>query len=334
MTPAERESVDARIRELPLVGVTASNLTGWAAKELKRTSRDGVRIRGVRPGSPADEAKPALRNDDVILSVDDRPTVTFEALEGVVDALTRGKTVRVPALVAFDRAGERLLTVVELGRPGLEDPGLEARKAWVPISVQVLTRELAERLSLSGRTGVRVTRVFGDASGLKVGDVITALDGNPIEASQPSDTDLFATLIRQYKVGSTATLTIVRNGKPMDVSVTLDTSPRLPREMKKYEDPSFEFRVRDIAAADRISSRLPADQSGVLVDAVREGGWAALGHLADGDMLLTIDGEPVADVETVQRKMTLVAAAKPRSVVFKVRRGIRTFFVELETGWR
>ena len=193
------------------------------------------------------------------------------------------------------------------------------------------------RLNLSGRTGVRVTRVFGgtaEASGLKVGDVITALDGKPLEASQPSDADLFATLIRQYKIGSTATLTIVRNGKPMDVTVKLDTSPRLPREMKKYEDPNFEFRVRDIAAADRVSSRLPADQSGVLVDTVREGGWAALGHLADGDMLLTIDGEAVADVEAVQRKMARIAEAKPRSVVFKVRRGIRTFFVELETGWR
>jgi serine protease Do len=337
VTPSERESVDARIRELPLVGVTASNLTGWAAKELKRTSRDGVRVRGVRPGGPADEAKPALREDDVILSVDDRPTVSFEALEGVVETLTRGKDTRVPALVALDRAGERLLTVVELGRPGLEDPGLEARKAWVPISVQVLTRELADRLNLPGRTGARITRVFGgaaEASGLKIGDVITALDGNALEASQPSDADLFATLIRQYKVGSTATLTIVRNGKPMDVAVKLDTSPRLPREMKKYEDPSFEFRVRDIAAADRVSSRLPADQSGVLVDAVREGGWAALGHLADGDMLLTIDGDAVADVEAVQRKMARVAEARPRSVVFKVRRGIRTFFVELETGWR
>jgi hypothetical protein len=32
--------------------------------------------------------------------------------------------------------------------------------------------------------------------------------------------------------------------------------------------------------------------------------------------------------------MTQIAEAKPRSVVFKVRRGIRTFFVELETGWR
>ena len=294
--------------------MTASNLTGWSVKELKRTSRDGVRVRGVRPGGPADEAKPALREDDVILSIDDRPTASFDALEAVVDGLTRGKDARVPALVAFDRAGERLLTVVDLGRPGLEDPGLEARKAWVPVSVQVLTRELAERLNLPGRTGVRVTRVYGPAgaaSGLKVGDVITALDDNPLEASQPSDADLFATLIRQYKIGSTAKLAIVRDGKPMDISVKLDTSPRLPREMKKYEDPNFEFRVRDIAAADRVSARLPADQSGVLVDAVREGGWAALGHLADGDMLLTIDGDAVADVEAVQRKMAQVAQAKP-----------------------
>ena len=49
----------------------------------------------------------------------------------------------------------------------------------------------------------------------------------------------------------------------------------------------------------------------MLVDAVREGGWAALGHLADGDMLLTIDGESVADVEAVQRKMARVAEARP-----------------------
>lgn len=337
VTPTERENVDARIRELPLVGITASNLTGWSAKELRRTSRDGVRVRGVRPGGPADEAKPGLREDDVILSVDDKPIASFEALEGLVDSLTRAKDTRVPALVAFDRSGERLLTVIELGRPGLEDPGLEARKAWVPISVQVLTRELADRLNLPGRTGVRVTRVFGgtaEAAGLKVGDVITTLDGNAIEASQPSDADLFATLIRQYKIGSTVALTIVRNGTPSEVSVKVDASPRLPREMKKYEDPSFEFRVRDMAAADRVSSRLPPDQSGVLVDAVREGGWAALGHLADGDVLLTIDGEAVTDVEAVQRKMARVAEARPRAVVFKVRRGIRTFFVELETGWR
>jgi serine protease Do len=337
VTPVERESVEAKIRELPLLGITASDLTGWSMKELKRTSREGVRVRGVRPGGPADEAKPSLRTDDVIVSIDERQTKAFDALEGTVTSLTRDKAERVPALVTFERGGERLLTVIDLGRPGLEDPGLEARKAWVPVSVQVLTRELAEKLKLGERTGVRVTRVYGgsaEAAGIKVGDVFTALDGNPIEASQPSDADLFATLIRQYKIGATPVLTILRDGKELKLSVKLDPSPRLPREMKKYEDPNFEFRVRDIAAADRVSARLPTDQPGVLVDAVREGGWAALGHLADGDMLLTIDGEPVPDVEAVQKKMASVAEKKPRSVVLKVRRGIRTFFVELETSWR
>ena len=337
VAPVERENVDATIRELPLLGITASNLTSWSAKELRRTSADGVRVRGVRPGGPADDAKPALRNDDVILAVEERATNRFEALEAAVKELASSNEERTAALVAFERAGERLLTVIDIGRAGLEDPGLEARKAWVPVAVQVLTRELAEELKLGDRKGVRVTRVFGgsaQAAGLKVGDIITALDGNSIEASQPTDAELFGALVRQYKIGAQAVLTIVRDGKDMTVPVTLDQSPRLPREMKKYEDPNFEFRVRDIAAADRVSARLPPDQTGVLVDAVREGGWAALGHLADGDMLLAIDDEPMANVEAVQKKMAAVTEGRPRSVVLKVRRGIRTFFIELETGWR
>jgi serine protease Do len=337
VTPAERENVDARVREIPLLGITASNLTSWAAKELKRSGRDGVRVRGVRPGGPADEAKPSLRDDDVIVSVDGKTVGSFEALEKTIENLTRGKDERVPALVAFERASERLLTVIDVGRAGLEDPGLEARKAWVPISVQVLTRELAERLGAVDRTGVRITRVLGgsaQAAGLRVGDILTAVDGNPIEASQPGDTELFATLIRQYKIGAVVQLTLLRDGKESVVPVTLETSPRLPREMKKYEDPNFEFRVRDVAAADRTAARLPADEPGVLVDAVREGGWAALGHLADGDLLLAIDGTPVPDVEAVQKKMTAIAEAKAKTVVLQVRRGIRTFFVELETGWQ
>jgi S1-C subfamily serine protease len=164
--------------------------------------------------------------------------------------------------------------------------------------------------------------------------VITAVDGDAIEASQPSDTDLFATRIRQYKIGATVELSVVRGKTPQKLKVTLATSPRLPREMKKYEDLNFEFRVRDLAAADRLEEGLPADQRGVLVDAVREGGWAALAHLAVGDLLLAIDGQAVDDVEKVQNTMTRIAAAKPASVVFRVKRGIRTFFVELQGSWK
>jgi serine protease Do len=335
VTPAERESVEAPVAEVAALGVAASNLTAWSSKELNR-GRDGARVRGVRPGGPADEAKPALRDDDVIVSLDGHDVRNLSSLEEAIARATRGKDGRVPLLVGFDRSGERLLTVIEAGRAGLEDPGLEARKAWIPVNVQVLTSELAEKVGVEGRSGVRITQVLGGSAskaGLQVGDIVSAIDGNPIEASQPTDTELFATMIRQYKIGSTVALTVVRAGKETKVPVTLDASPRLAREMKKYEDVNFEFRVRDVAAADRLQERLPENARGVIVDAVREGGWAALGHLAVGDLLMAIDAEPVPDVETVQRKMSAVAQSKPPAVVFHVRRGIRTFFVELQTSW-
>ena len=337
VTPEERERADADIRELTLLGITGSNLTAMAAKELRRADRHGVRVRSVRPGGPVDQSKPALAPDDIVLALDDIKVNDVNALQNATERLTNGKTEPVAALLSFDRRGERLLTVIELGRAGLQDPGLEARKAWIPVNVQVLTTELSEKLGIAGRMGVRVTRVLGSAAatgGLQVGDIITAIDGDPVSASQPSDAELFATMIRQYKIGSTVTLSVLRGRADRQLAVKLETAPRLPREMKKYEDPNFEFRVRDVASADRVQNAIPESQQGVLVEAVREGGWAALGHLADGDFLMAIDGEPAVTVEAVQKKMETIAEAKPRAVVLKVRRGIRTFFVELQTGWK
>ncbi|MBD0324472.1 MAG: PDZ domain-containing protein, partial [Aldersonia sp.] len=336
VTPEERENVEAPVAELPLVGITASNLTAWSAKELKRGSRDGVHVRGVRPGGPAAEGRPALDNDDIVVEIDGKPVKSVADLNRVIEGLTKDVSEPVGALFAFDRGRQRMLTVLEVGRAGLEDPGLETRKAWIPVSVQVLTSQLADKLRLSGRTGVRITRVLGGsaaAAGLRVGDIVTRIDDADVEASQPSDEDLFATMIRQYKIGSTVKLTVVRGTAEQQVSVTLDQSPRLPREMKKYEDPNFEFRVRDITTADQAEKSWVEGERGVLVEAVREGGWAALGHLADGDLLLAVDGTRVPTVETVQKLMEAAADRKAPAVVLEVRRGIRTLFVELQSSW-
>jgi serine protease Do len=336
VVPEERESVEAPIAELPLAGITASNLTAWSMKELKRERREGVRVRGVRPGGPAGEGRPPLESDDVIVEIDGKSVKDVEALTTALEQGTKDRKGPVSMLVSFDRRRQRMLTVLEIGRPGLEDPGLETRKAWVPVAVQVLTPPLAERLGLAGTTGVRVTRVLDGsaaAAGLLIGDIVTMIDEDRVEASQPSDEDLFATMIRQYKIGSTVRLTVLREGKPQQIAVKLDQSPRLPREMKKYEDPNFEFRVRDISAADQAERSWSEGQRGVLVEAVREGGWAALAHLADGDLVTEIDGTAVEDVEAVQNRMQKIAETRPAAVVLKVRRGIRTLFVELQSGW-
>jgi serine protease Do len=334
--PADRENVESPVREITPLGVTGANLTSWTAKDLRRDGTTGVHVRGIRPGGAADDAKPPLEADDVIVSVDGEAVKDIESLIEFSERAVRGRTEPLPVLVGFDRKTERMLTVLELARPGLQDPGMEARKAWIPVAVQALTTELADKLGVTGRTGVRVTRVFGGTAakaGLQVGDLILSVDGDPVEASQPSDADVFDTMIRQYKIGATVTLTTMRGKDERPVKVQLESSPRLAREMKKYEDPNFEFRVRDVAEMDRAQLAVPTGEKGVLVEAVREGGWAALAHLADGDMILAIAGSPVADVAALKAKMENIATVKPTSVVMHVRRDFRTFFVEMQTGW-
>jgi serine protease Do len=336
VTPDDRESVAATVREVTQLGITASNLTSWSARELRREGTVGAHVRGIRPGGASDHAKPSLQADDVILAVDGEAVKDADTLIALAERVVRDRTEPLPVLVAFDRRGQRMLTVVELARPGLQDPGMEARKAWIPVAVQAITPELAEKLGVKGRTGVRVTRVLGGsaaAAGLQVGDLVLEVDGDPVEASQPSDADVFDTTIRQRKIGSSVTLTTMRGKDQRAVIVKLESSPRLPREMKKYEDPNFEFRARDVADMDRIELAVPAGEEGVLVEAVREGGWAALAHLADGDVILAVNGEVIGDVAALQKTMEAIAVAKPDSVVMHVRRGFRTFFVEMQTGW-
>ncbi|HVO43355.1 MAG TPA: PDZ domain-containing protein, partial [Aggregatilineales bacterium] len=54
------------------------------------------------------------------------------------------------------------------------------------------------------------------------GDVITAIDKQPIRSSG----DLIAYIFLKAKVGQTVTLTVLRNGKSVDVPVTLTARPQ------------------------------------------------------------------------------------------------------------
>ena len=174
---------------------------------------------------------------------------------------------------------------------------MEARKAWVPVTVQALTPELARearRRRAAGRAGdAGARRAAPRQPGCEVGDMIIAVDGDPVEASQPSDADVFDTMIRQYKIGSTVTLTTVRGKEERPVKVQLESSPRLPREMKKYEDPNFEFRVRDVAEMDRARARRarPARRACSSKRSAKADGPRSRTS-RDGDVILAIDGEP------------------------------------------
>ncbi len=330
VAPIERPAALSIPRELRSWGLVASNLTAFEARSLGRSSTDGARVVSIRNGGPVEQARPPLTRDDVIVEVEGKRIASVADLDAV-GASSVGKRL----LVTFERGREVRVTVVEpAGTRPPDVPPAEARKAWVPITVQVLTPSLADRLGLAGRTGVRVTQVFDPALPLRVGDIILAVDGQVVRASAVADEDVFAAAIRRAAIGSTTPLTVFRDGKEMTVAVPLAAAPPLAREMKRYEDEDFGFRARDLADADRRDPRLDGSTSGVVVDGVTSGSWASLGRLTTGDVIMSIDGRTIGNVEDLAGRFKEIRSARPSSVVVFVRRGVRSLFLDLQPTWQ
>lgn len=335
--PRERESARPKEREVEEWGITARDLSLTAAREMRRESKAGALVTTIRSGGPADQAKPKLQEKDVIVEVGGQPVSGVAELVRITEKLTAGKSSPTPTLVAFDRKDERYLTVVRVGKERVPDPGVEVHKAWIPIATQVLTRELAEEMGLPNTTGVRVTQVYrgsvAEKAGLKVGDIIATLDGEEIPASRPEHGDVFPTMVRQRRIGTEAELGLLREGRPVTVKVALEASPPSAREMRRYRDDNFDFTVREIAFEDRVKQQLPESQQGALVEAVSEGGWAALAHLAVGDLIVQVDGTPTPTAAEVDAAMRRLASEKPKLVTLHVKRGVHEVFVELRPKW-
>jgi S1-C subfamily serine protease len=111
--------------------------------------------------------------------------------------------------------------------------------AWLGVGLQSVTPEVAKAASLTTQSGALVTKVYPDSpaarAGIKGGsgtvalggqqlavggDVITAADGQPIASSE----ELIAFLSTKNP-GDALTITIERNGKTQDVTVTLAARP-------------------------------------------------------------------------------------------------------------
>ena len=228
--------------------------------------------------------------------------------------------------------------MVKVGIAELKDPGLEVAKAWLPVETQVISRDIARQLGRPDLKGFYITRVFpgstAEKAGLKAGDFLTALDGEKLNAAGPEDEDELSTLIRQYDIGKTVELAVLRNLQPQVVSVELARSPRLKREMKKYRNDDFEFTVRDVSFFDIAEEQWDENQRGALVEDVKSGSWAELASLYVGDLIVEVNGQPITGVDSLRHQMEKDAATKLPVVKMKVLRGIHTAYLELEPAWK
>jgi serine protease Do len=232
----------------------------------------------------------------------------------------------------------QLLTVVKIGPEAEENRPVQAWKPWLGVSTQVLTREITEALKLPKATrGIRIAQVYprtpAKKAGMKAGDLLFRIDGQIIQAYRTEDAEVFGNMIKEYKPDSIALFSGMRDGKLIDLNVTLEKRPDPSNELPDYEEETFEFTVRELSFGDRVSKRLKEKEPGLVVENVEPAGWASLAGLRQGDLVLRINGESMSEVDLFEKKMNQWIKEKEKRIIFFVKRGIHTLFLELEPDW-
>ena len=199
---------------------------------------------------------------DVITAIDKQPVKTFDDLVDYLTSSTSvGQTVTLTILrdgqqqdvkvtLAARPAAEARQQQAEQQMPQLPQVPQEQRRSspttgqpWLGIQGLSITSDIVKDLGLSSeQTGVLVESVrptspaeqaglqggtqtvtIGGQDVMTGGDVITAVDGQAVTGMD----DLLGSL-QQSQVGQKVTLSIVRDGKPLEVTVTLAARPANP----------------------------------------------------------------------------------------------------------
>jgi serine protease Do len=198
--------------------------------------------------------------------------------------------------------------------PQLRERGRVVR-GYLGVSINNLSREEAEAFGLDSTDGALVESVVeghaADAAGVRHGDVIVAVDGEPIE-----DTRELIDTISSLPPGTEVDLGIVRNGKRMTIEVTLEereseAGVSEPSDRDDDEGDVFErvgVTVNRIDSGTRQMYRLEDDVAGVVVTRVRPLSPASEAGMQPGFVITEANGEAIEGPEDLRSAVSEIEA--------------------------
>jgi serine protease Do len=196
--------------------------------------------------------------------------------------------------------------------------------ARLGVQLQDLNAGLAESFGLPSPDGAVVTTVArgsaAEKADLKAGDVITRLDGEPVRTGAD-----VATRVGMATPGQKVRLTVWRDKAGRDIEVTLGTADDgASRQAAAEPAPgSLGLAVRPLSPAEKRDAGI---DRGLRVE--QAGGAAARAGVRPGDVVLSLNGQPIDSVEQIRG----VLERKPKHVALLIQRGDRQIFVPVELG--
>jgi serine protease Do len=207
------------------------------------------------------------------------------------------------------------------------------RRGVIGVRAQTITPELGDGLGLGVHSGVVLSdvRPGGPAAavGLRIGDIVVALDGKPMENARQLDVNVY-----QHALGDVVTLDVVRSGVRLSFQATVLERPQDPDRFVSLVTPERNLVSRLGVLALELDDDLlkvagPLRGNEGIVVAARAGGDPGTNYdLQPGDVIYAVDGVSVRDLTELRQ-----AVGRPRqgeSLVLQVERGGELLYVVVE----
>jgi serine protease Do len=207
----------------------------------------------------------------------------------------------------------------------LKDHGSVTR-GWMGVGIQDLTPELAQYYGIKDQKGVLVTQVFpgdpADKAGIKVRDVIVAVDGKPVVTSRE-----LSSAVAGMAIGKQVPVKLLREGREQTVKVLL-TERKDGESAAKGATPETDdlgIRAADLDPETARRFGIDENEKGVLVMGVKAGSRADKAGMQQGDIIKEVNRAPV---QTAAEMKAEFGKIKPgETAAFLVKRATAGFLV-------
>jgi len=195
----------------------------------------------------------------------------------------------------------------------------EVQRGRIGVQIQDLTPELAEAFKVDVKSGAVVSQVTAgspaEKAGVKAGDVIVKVNGEPIDNSA----DLRNT-IGLMRIGEKVAVSLIRDGKTIDLEMVVGeikeaSAEAVGKAVPKLEGATF--------SAIPESSPLYGKVDGIIVASVEPGSPAARAGLAKDDVITSVNRKPVKTPDEFMKAAT--EGSGP--LLLNVRRGDNAIFI-------
>ena len=207
------------------------------------------------------------------------------------------------------------------------------RRAQLGVTVQAMTSDMAASLGLKEVGGAIVSSVTpssaADRAGIKQGDIITSFNGQAVH-----DTNSLRNHVADADLGSTARITILRNGVEQTFTVKLeeanaDKTARADAEPGSDDQTALGVSVEPLTPELAARVGAPKDAHGLVVEDVNPVGRAADAGLQAGDVIEQVNRQPVQSVDAFR---TAVKNAGNKPVLLLVSREGHDLFVAVRAA--